>query len=694
MRIGWLAAVCLLGVIGFIATDAPSAHVVLLPHKPASPDRMLRTLAPPKWEWTRPDFDDRTWVPLADETAARKAQADPGAVLVPSLWAEETPPRSAAPNAPIPASQASNAAMLSDLTHARSVDAPEPEVLHQEPVLDTGLPDSPPVATIEMPGALVRGALSATFPGVPFLVSPAQSKRSGRAALPDSSPLLPACAGDLYVRRKFDFVGSDVSGRQGTLLLRARYADGFVAYVNGVEVLRQRLSEPAPGDVPLFANDRGPSDPERFYVSLGSSALSARNNVLALSVHPKSPLRCPQIEAELLWLHGPRLLRGPYIERLSDSTLDLTVETELPSKVVLRYGKGEKPLSRDRELASTDPAKTTHRLRLSGLRPATLHHYQVALLGEGNERTDLPVRSFHTLPDGPMPLRVVVYGDSRSGHPVHAQLVQAILAEDPDLVLHTGDLVERGTEESGWDRFFSITAPLLARIPVYVSPGNHDYALRKQGALRLFSLFETQFVPQLPKDDAPRLPSSRVLAHRVDPKPPLSDLSHAPRGYYSFDAAGVHFVSLDSNQAGKAEQHKWLEQDLTQAALQKNKPRAVVVWMHEGPFSIGWHGDFPSAIKHLVPILVRHRTTVLFSGHDHDYERGERQGLRYVVTGGGGAELRPLRCDPRRRHCKNQPQFFANEHHYVRVEILPTLMRICPRRLDGTPLEECQQIPL
>ena len=74
--------------------------------------------------------------------------------------------------------------------------------------------------------------------------------------------------------------------------------------------------------------------------------------------------------------------------------------------------------------------------------------------------------------------------------------------------------------------------------------------------------------------------------------------------------------------------------------------------------------------------------------------RGQRQGLDYIVTGGGGAELRPLKCDPRRRRCKNQPQYFANEHHYLRLEVLPTVLRVCPRRPDGTALEECQVLRL
>jgi hypothetical protein len=30
-----------------------------------------------------------------------------------------------------------------------------------------------------------------------------------------------------------------------------------------------------------------------------------------------------------------------------------------------------------------------------------------------------------------------------------------------------------------------------------------------------------------------------------------------------------------------------------------------------------------------------------------------------------------------------------HEHHYLMVELLAGSLRLCPRRLDGTPLEAC-----
>ena len=152
-------------------------------------------------------------------------------------------------------------------------------------------------------------------------------------------------------------------------------------------------------------------------------------------------------------------------------------------------------------------------------------------------------------------------------------------------------------------------------------------------------------------------------------------------------------VALDSNQFGRREQLDWLDADLARA--EAKKARAIIAWTHDGPYSMGWHGDSAVAIRDVVPILERHHVSLMVSGHDHDYERGRRGNLNYVVTGGGGAELRPLRCGvPGKKRCKQKPAAFMNEHHYVSLEVLPGVMRLCPKRLDGTPLEECQLLRL
>lgn len=611
-------------------------------------------LAPPS-DWIRPEFDDNAWTLLPPQSLS--SSPPPAGTLWLSPGASSGPPAaaqtSALPTTPAP---------------------PAPLPLGGE----SGQPSD---------GGLIFAEDATPDAGLPRRVPP----DAGTAVDGGSGPAPPpACAGALYLRRRFAVSGD--LGRYSLLTLRMRYSDGVVAYLNGVELVRRRLP-PAMTDATTLALERGPVEPESHHLPLAPGLLLPEGNVLAVEVHPRAVERCPRIELELLLSDGPRVVRGPYIERLFGGVLDLALQTNTPTHFSLRYGKGESPSSRDRELAEdpASPPQLGHRARITGLRPGTTYHYQAAITAPNGQRSELPLVLLHTPPASGRPLRFVVYGDSRSGHSVHAQVVQSLLVEDPDLILCTGDVVERGTEEGDWDRYFAVAAPLLERIPVFMAPGNHEYALRRQGAQRLFQLWDRLFVPQPPTAVAGsgRLDSSAAAL----PAPPrdkgLLDGATLPRGYYSFDLSSVHFVALDSNQARSADQLRWLEADLSRATLRR--PRAIVVWMHDGPYSMGWHGDNGVLIRDYVPLFEKYRVSIVFSGHDHDFERGRRGQLNYIVTGGGGAELRPLKCGvPGKRRCKHPPLAFFNEHNYVSVEVLPDALRICPKRIDGTALEPCQ----
>ena len=731
-----LAAAC--GLWGSGASSwhgsVASADSILLARTPTSEQRVrqLRTIFAPPAEWISPAFDDSEWsLPPQSPSlvsgatlASQPSQKSASATAAGSLWMTAAPP-SAAPAVALPqppsSAPADGGLIFTDEERARAANQVSPESL------------PPPTGALTIAALLARRASALPFPGGPTLVIAALPIQGGAPGLAADAPVVPNCGGALYYRRHFDLDPS-TSGLQG-LTLRLRYTDGFAAYLNGTEIARRRIPEAAQTVATTHAADRGPVEPESYFLPLRPGLLQPTDNLLALEIHPKNLERCAKLDLELVGSDGPRVVRGPYIERLSDGALDLTLETDLPSRVELTYGKGAHRSERDRQILETGSPLTTHRLHLAGLRTGTVYHYQVAILGEpptpqptgdsltqdapAKTRSELPLVSFHTPPAAGRPLRLVLYGDSRSGHTVHAQVVQAILAEDPDLVLNTGDIVERGTEDGDWDRFFAVALPLVSKIPVYLAPGNHEYAIRRQGAAKLFSIYATLFQPQLlePSEPPPprradtfratepqALPERGLLANvnrRSNHLPALPSLSAAKsavspdvlRGFYSLDIAGVHLVALDSNQFGRREQLDWLDADLARA--EAKKARAIIAWTHDGPYSMGWHGDSAVAIRDVVPILERHHVSLMVSGHDHDYERGRRGNLNYVVTGGGGAELRPLRCGvPGKKRCKQKPAAFMNEHHYVSLEVLPGVMRLCPKRLDGTPLEECQLLRL
>jgi 3',5'-cyclic AMP phosphodiesterase CpdA len=154
-------------------------------------------------------------------------------------------------------------------------------------------------------------------------------------------------------------------------------------------------------------------------------------------------------------------------------------------------------------------------------------------------------------------------------------------------------------------------------------------------------------------------------------------------------------VFLDSNAYERPEQETWLERDL--APARAGGTRAIFAFTHHGPYSRGFHGGSAIARDRYVPILVRHGVDGLFSGHDHIYQRGEIGGLRYAVTGGGGASLYQFRCGVADKPVCKDPDgmdTLAREHHYMVVAIAGGEMEMCTRRVDGSLLEKCTRAPL
>jgi hypothetical protein len=460
-------------------------------------------------------------------------------------------------------------------------------------------------------------------------------------------PAPPSCS-PRFARWHFT-VGPELASIK-TLTLRIRYTHGFAAYLNGVELARRRL-DPGAGTDALATDVHGP-EYESF--TIAAHGLRKGDNVLAVEVHPHTAGRDTTVELSLRGAAGPRLVRGPYLVGLREREVTIVFDTALPTGAEVRWGRDD-----DYGNLARDPAGTHHVVRLRGLEPGTVYHYRVRVDG-----LDVGDTVFHTPPDAGRPLRFVVYGDVRSGHDVHAALNRSLADEQPDLAILTGDLVDRGSDEGDWERFFEIAGPLLRTLAIFPAIGNHEYASRGKGLVAFMQYFRWPLA--LPDDEPP---------------------------WYSFDIGSTHFVALDSNSYKSPRQLSWFERDLREA--RRRGARALFVYAHEGPASSGLHGDNAVCVREYVPIMERNKVSMFFGGHDHDFERGRTGSLDYVVTGGGGAELRPSRCGvPGKRACPQRVATFVNDHNYVMVEVLPSLFRVCPKRVDGTPIEACTQYPL
>jgi hypothetical protein len=105
--------------------------------------------------------------------------------------------------------------------------------------------------------------------------------------------------------------------------------------------------------------------------------------------------------------------------------------------------------------------------------------------------------------------------------------------------------------------------------------------------------------------------------------------------YYTFEKGGVRFFALDSNYMDQAQQD-WVAKELASA----NNTWKIAFFHHPLYSSGERHGSEVDLRTVLEPLFLKHGVSVVFSGHEHFYERLKPQkGITYF-TQGGGAKLR------------------------------------------------------
>jgi predicted phosphodiesterase len=310
------------------------------------------------------------------------------------------------------------------------------------------------------------------------------------------------------------------------------------------------------------------------------------------------------------------LARGPYLQSVTADTIIVVWETDRPSPGEVVYGETEARASR-----VADPeVGTRHAVTLTDLVPYTAYHYRV-------ESGGVPLSQGAIFRTAASPEQVafefVVFGDTRTQHQFHQAVVEGIVAQKPDFVIHTGDLVESGDVASQWDTFFEIERELMARAPLFPALGNHEV-----NSPRYFDLF------YLPGNER----------------------------WYAFDYGNARFVCLQVDGivdfGPDSEQYAWLEETLA-----ANTQPWIFVAFHVPPYT-SVPDILEDAVRQvLTPLFERYGVDVVFNGHRHNYERNEVNGVTYIVTGGGGAPLYAMQ--------EREPTqaAFAVTYHFVRVEV-------------------------
>jgi hypothetical protein len=136
--------------------------------------------------------------------------------------------------------------------------------------------------------------------------------------------------------------------------------------------------------------------------------------------------------------------------------------------------------------------------------------------------------------------------------------------------------------------------------------------------------------------------------------------------YYSFKPkANLRFFALDSNYM-TPEQLQWLEKEFSTSGSEWK-----IVFFHHPIYSSGSrHGSDLRLREQLDPLFVKHGVDVVFTGHEHFYERLKPQkGINYFISG-GAAKLRRGDIEPGPIHAEG----FDQGYSFMLIEIADDVM--------------------
>lgn len=342
-----------------------------------------------------------------------------------------------------------------------------------------------------------------------------------------------------------------------------------------------------------------------------------------------SPTASPSISLLAVADGQATLLRPPYVQNLTTTSVTIVWTTVADGASEVHYG-----ISNFDQIASatstyfTTPAAApydkyfVHQATLNGLTADTSYQYKI--LTNGADLTPGAAVTFRTAkPATTSSFRFAVLGDSGDGSQNQKDVATRLLQVQPDLVVHTGDIIY---PEASYDlfetRYFQIYKDLLKSVWIAPSVGNHDVIYNNGKS------FTDVFV-----------------------NPPNATSASEKELYYSFDYGNAHFTVLNNyfgmTTVGSA-QYNWLVNDLATT----NQFWKFVVF-HEPPYDTTNRQqprNNAAVVNRLVPIFQQYNVDVVFSGHWHYYERfypllnGQVSTINagavvYVMTGGGGAGL-------------------------------------------------------
>lgn len=308
------------------------------------------------------------------------------------------------------------------------------------------------------------------------------------------------------------------------------------------------------------------------------------------------------------------------------------------------FSKGKKAKISSVQLDFPGAPSQLYRARLKGLKFDSSYTYRIFL-----NDSIFAEHKFRTRTKKPK-TRFAVFADVGAGSSEQAAIAYQVSLKEPQFVLMPGDMAyNSGREPEYRHRFFPYYlspvaspekgAPLLQSIPFYMLLGNHDvysYDLDEfpDGLAYFYYSDLPRNAPVVNRVIVPEGEMEKIEKFKSTTSPQYPGISN-----YSFKNGNVHIIALDANYYVNPldpQLVEWITKD-----LRRSRADWKIVTFHHAAFSSGpAHYDY-QIMRLLSPLLEEMGVDMVFSAHEHNYQRSlplkfkparTENGLGYVIS--------------------------------------------------------------
>ena len=281
----------------------------------------------------------------------------------------------------------------------------------------------------------------------------------------------------------------------------------------------------------------------------------------------------------------------------------------------------------------------THTFFIGDLSENTKYSYEI--ISDDNSESIYQGRFFTQPLNESSKFKFAIFGDYQMAENleiIETYFTYLIRKENPLLLVTLGDNVHKHNDIHSWKVFHTLLRKIIPNIPLYTTPGNHDYGSDRGKSISM---------------DAMMYP-----------------INMDGRWFYSFKFGNIQFISMLSlfllDTKSVVESNEFLRKELEKAQLMKNKGEVdwIIFFTH-----VPWWGppynkknpmdkETKDLLDNWVPILDKYDVDLFFSGHKHSYCRDKNK----IITG----SMHGVR---KYEEASEKDYFLRNAHQYCLVKV-------------------------